>query len=50
MIEADPRYSGNPESLITYEKGRFDRDSSDREDLIVGIRRVKGCAWLAAQS
>ena len=36
VIEADPRYSGNPESLITYEKGRFDRNSSVREDLIVG--------------
>ena len=37
VIEAEPRYSGKPDPLITYEKGLFDRNSSVTEELIVGM-------------
>lgn len=37
VIEADPRYAGQPDPLITYEEGWFDRDTPVTEQLILGM-------------
>jgi hypothetical protein len=37
VIEADPRYSGQSEPLITYEEGWFDRNTEVPEELIIGM-------------
>ena len=37
VIEADPRYAGELDPLLTYEEGWFDRDTPVSEELIVGM-------------
>ena len=37
VMEADPRYAGEPHPLITYEEGWFDRDTPVHEQLIIGM-------------
>jgi len=37
IIEADPRYAGDPHPLVTCEEGWFDRDTPVREQLIIGM-------------
>ena len=37
VIEAEPRYAGEPHPGVTYEEGWFDRDTPVTEQLIVGM-------------
>ncbi len=37
VIEADPRYAGQPHPLVTYEEAWFDRDTPVHEQLIIGM-------------
>ena len=37
VIEAEPRYAGQPEPLVTYEQGWFNRDTPVTKQLIIGM-------------
>lgn len=37
VIEASPRFAGNPHPLVTYQRGWFTAETEVREDLIVGM-------------